>query len=86
LFDRVIVHPRVNAKRPEITEDDVATAWKNAFVIQRRNSDSTECYAAAGIDSKSRILEMIGVEREDGTIIVIHAMKLTNKMRAELGL
>ena len=32
------------------------------------------------------MIEMVGVEMEDGTVLVYHAMKLTKKMSTELGL
>lgn len=41
---------------------------------------------AAGTDSKGRLIEMIGVELDNGQVLVYHAQKLTAKMQAELGL
>jgi hypothetical protein len=86
LFDKVAVHERVNRQHPEIADEDVATAWKNAIAIINRDYGVPDYYAAAGIDNKGRMLEMIGFEEEDGTLMVFHAMKLTGKMAKELGL
>ena len=41
---------------------------------------------AAGADSKGRLIEMIGVEIDNGQVLVYHAQKLSAKMQAELGL
>lgn len=41
---------------------------------------------AAGADSKGKLIEMIGVELNNGKALVYHAQKLTAKMQAELGL
>ena len=86
MFPDITVHPRVNSKRPEISNEDVIHAWRNAIVIVNREYNPPDYYAAAGFDSKGRILELIGVELEDNSLMIFHAMKLTNKMKKELGL
>ena len=40
-------------------------------------------YAAAGADSRGRMIEMVGVELEDNRLL-FHAMRLTAKMADEL--
>jgi len=86
LFKHVTVHPRVHQRHPEIEDTDVITAWRNAIALYRRNYDQPEHYVATGADNKSRMLEMVGVETEDGGIYIYHAMKLSQKMKSELGL
>ena len=86
MFARIFVHPRVNQKRPNIANEDVIHAWNNAIIVSSRLSDPPDYYAAAGMDSKGRMLELVGVELEDGVLMIIHAMKLTKKMINELGL
>ena len=84
--DHIIVSPRVHAKHPSIEEEDVITAWRNAIAIRNRTYCPPDYYAAAGADSKGRLLEMVGVELEDGTVNIFHAMKLQDSMKEELGL
>ena len=86
LLENVTVLERVLARHPEIEEEDVKTAWRNAIALNRRNYDPPEYYAAAGLDRKNRMLEMVGVATEDDGIAIYHAMKLSDEMRAELGL
>ena len=86
MFSNITVHPRVNVKRPEISSEDAIHAWCNAIAIVNREYDPPDYYAAAGVDSKGRILELVGVELEDNSLMIFHAMKLTKKMKKELGL
>jgi len=89
LFKTIIIHLRIHQRRPEIEDEDVITAWMNAFVVRERTDSSpgaVRYLAAAGLDRKNRLLEMIGVETEDDGVVIYHAMKLTDKMKTELGL
>jgi hypothetical protein len=85
-FVRVTVNPRVHQRHPEIEDEDAKTAWRNAIVVRNRSYEPPDYYAAAGCDSKGRMLEMVGVELEDGTLQIFHAMKLQESMKRELGL
>jgi hypothetical protein len=76
----------VNIKRPEISDEDAIHAWRNAIAIVNREYNPPDYYAAAGMDNKGRILELVGVELEDNSLMIFHAMKLTKKMKEELGL
>lgn len=82
----VEVHPRISAKHPDVTDEDVITAWRHAVAMRHRNFDPPAHIAAAGLDTKGRLIEMVGLEFEDGGILVYHAMKLTPKMANELEL
>lgn len=86
MTDKVIVHPRVHARHPEISDEDVVFAWCNAFAVQVREYGSPEFYIAAGADEKGRILELAATELDDGSILIYHAMRITPKMCKELGL
>ena len=77
---------RVHEKYPEVDDEDVITAWRNAIAIRNRTYSPPDYYVAAGADSKGRMLEMPGVELEDGTLRIVHAMRLQDEMRKELGL
>lgn len=83
---RITVHPRVSKRHPGVSDDDVVSAWRNAVAIVNRTYAPPDIYAAAGTDTKGRMLEMLGIEMEDGSVLVYHAMKLTAKMARELGL
>ncbi len=86
MFSSVVVHPRVNKKHPEISDKDAIHAWNHSLAVINRTYNPPDYYAAAGMDTKGRMLELVGVETEDGAIMIFHAMKLTEKMRKELGL
>ena len=80
------VHRRVSLRHPEVTTRDVETAWRNAVAMRLRTMEPPAHIIAAGADSKGRLIEMIGVELDNGQVLVYHAQKLTAKMQAELGL
>ncbi|MCL2819049.1 MAG: hypothetical protein FWD41_04920 [Actinomycetia bacterium] len=85
-MQQLVIHPRVSKKRRNIKDDDVISAWKNAIAISRRSYSFPGYYVAVGAEKKGRLLQMVGVELENGSILVYHAMKLAETMRAELGL
>ncbi len=86
MFTNISVHPRISQKRPDITDEDVIHAWRNAIIVTSRVSDHPDYYIAAGMDTKGRMLELVGVELENDIFMIFHAMKLTDKMIKELGL
>jgi hypothetical protein len=86
VFKPIVVHPRVHEKHPEIESDDAIAAWNNAIAVRNRAYGPPDYYAAAGADKKGRMLEVVGVGLEDGSLLIFHAMKLTDKMRNELEL
>ena len=86
MFSVINVHPRVQKKHPEIKNEDAIHAWRNAVAIANRECNPPDYYIAAGMDSKGRMLELVGVELEDNSLMIFHAMKLTKNMEKELGL
>lgn len=86
MFDKIIVHDRVSQRHPDVSQEDAVQAWRNAIAIVNRTYNPPDAYAAAGSDGKGRMLELLGIELEDGTLMIYHAMRLTRKMCAELGL
>lgn len=80
------VHQRITLRHPDIAAHDVETAWRNAVAMRLRDMEPPAHIIAAGADSKGRLIEMIGVELDNGQVLVYHAQKLTAKMQAELGL
>lgn len=80
------VHDRISQRHPDVTREDVIIAWSNPLAMRHRNFDPPAYVAAAGVDTKGRIIEMVGVELEDGVFLIYHAQKLTKKMAIELEL
>ena len=74
------------AKKHGLTEADIRCAWNNAIAVRMRETDGPCHYAIAGPDKHQRLVEMLAVQQLDGSFVVYHAMKLTPKMAAELGL
>ena len=82
----IFVHPRIFDRHPEISEEDVLSAWVNFIRMQTRRAPDSEQVVAVGFDKKGRLLEMVAVFNETG-YLVYHAMTPpTKKMLAELGL
>ena len=83
---RVEVLPRVFLKHTYLTYDDIRTAWTNALSARTREFGPPDIIAAAGVDTKGRMIEMLGIKIEDDMVVIYHAMKLTQKMARELAL
>lgn len=77
-MDDVYVHSRVMARHPELSEDDVRSAWRNAIELVRRECDDGVRYVAAGADSRGRLIEMVAMAR-DGAYLIYHAMTPPSK-------
>lgn len=82
---RVRVHPRVSAKRPELTDEDVRTAFEEALRSRGRDTDPIQ-WVGVGMDRQGRLLEFIAVEDEPDGWLVFHAMLATVKVLQEIGL
>ena len=83
----VRIHGRVCERHPELTEEDVLHAWANAFLVQERFGGGLPMgtLLALGDDPHGRTVEMVGVELEDGSVLVYHAMTPpTRKAQREL--
>jgi hypothetical protein len=66
------VHPRIQERHPEIGNDDVVAAMRNALRYQQRGSGE---WLAVGFDEKSRFLELVYIYDEDvDGFFVYHAM------------
>ena len=82
----ILVHERVHERHPGVTEEDVRGAWAHALSARTRSYGPPDVIAAAGLDTKGRMIEMLGIEMADGSVLVYHAMRLTTKMARALGL
>ncbi|MDR3037095.1 MAG: DUF4258 domain-containing protein [Coriobacteriales bacterium] len=80
------VHPRVNGRHPEISDDEVIAAWNNPVELAKREGAGDELWVAAGFDNNGRPLEVVASKSKDGIWLIFHAMKATTKTLTELGL
>ncbi|MCL2654379.1 MAG: hypothetical protein FWD65_01585 [Coriobacteriia bacterium] len=83
----VVVSQRVGVRHPEISNDAAVTAWRGAIASARRlESEPANIVVAVGFDKDGRLLEVVAVLLDDGTVYIFHAMKATKKTLIELGL
>ena len=83
----LVVHPRVMARHPELSEAGVVSAWENALVSAPRTSKETNEHIALGFDNDGRLLEIVAVRLEGGSWLIYHAMTPPSKKTyAELGI
>ena len=67
----VNIHERITERHPEITEDDVRSAFGNMIRCRQR---ATGEFVAVGSDSNSRMLELVYVQNFfDNSFLVYHA-------------
>lgn len=51
----LVVHPRVSARHPQLSDEDVRVAWQNSFFqALRTGSKNSPEYLWIGIDGKGR--------------------------------
>jgi hypothetical protein len=83
----VHVHPRVHGRHSDISDDDVLAAWERCLRFKKRSGGAFDEYAAVGLDSGGRLLEMVAARQSDDSWLVFHAMvPPTPRMLKELGL
>lgn len=80
------VHPRVHRRHPEVCDEDVVAAWRNAVAVGRRNEGGAHVFVAVGFDSKGRLLELVASLMDDGACLIFHGMRATKKTLIELGI
>ncbi|MCL1799301.1 MAG: hypothetical protein FWG23_06160 [Eggerthellaceae bacterium] len=73
-LDSVIVDKRVHDRHPEIEDFDVLSAWKNAISIVKRETSEKDFLVVVGVDTKSRLLELVAAEETSGALRIFHAM------------
>lgn len=86
-MEKVIVHPRVMERHPELDEQDVLDAWDACIrAVPRLETDAVE-YIALGVDGRGRLIEMVVRETVTGTWVIYHAFTPpTAKALRELGM
>ena len=73
-MERIRVHPRVHERHPDISDENVSTAWENAIALIERRTEEKDFLVAIGFDDKGRLLEMVSTQDYDGVMMVFHAM------------
>ncbi len=70
----VIVHKRVTARHPKLSEADVRAAWRNRIRCQVRTGPWPPQYVAVGFDGKGRAVEMVAVyDPSADEVLIFHA-------------
>jgi hypothetical protein len=86
-MDKVVVHPRVHERHPELSEDDVLDAWTSCIQARPRLDRGSIEYLAVGSDAKGRLIEMVARRTRDGLWVIYHAFTPpTKKALRELGM
>ena len=80
----IYIHERISERHPEITDEDVQSAFANIIRYRRRPTGE---FIGVGTDSNSRLLEVVYIENLlEKSVLIYHAQtpptKRTNK---ELG-
>ena len=70
----VRVHPRVFERHPDLTAEEVFSAWEGTMRCVEGARSAFDETVAVGISSGGRILEMVGVFQQDGSWLIYHAM------------
>lgn len=82
----IIVAERIRQRHPDISDEDVRTAWSHPVRSGRRNGTDPTRYIAVGFDRSGRALEMCAVlSRSGGAWYVFHAQEAQASMLHELG-
>lgn len=69
---RIEVLERVPKRHPDVTKGDAVYAWKNAIACAPAIEQNPNRYYAIGPDSKGRLIELVGVIKSDGSVLIIH--------------
>lgn len=81
---RIVVHPRIHDRHPDVTDEDVYAAWISCVKSRVRETGET---VGAGYDLNGRLLEFVARPATgNADWIIYHAMRCTRKALRELGL
>ncbi|MCL2526335.1 MAG: hypothetical protein FWE46_04715 [Coriobacteriia bacterium] len=86
IFSEIRVHPRIARKHPEISNQDVEAVIRSPIAMRRRNFELPSHFVLAGVDTRGRLLQVVGALQEDGTFLAYHSLKLTRAVAVELEL
>jgi hypothetical protein len=82
-MEDIRVHPRVIERHPDLSVEDVRTAWRNAIAYARRDNPEKDFFVAIGADTRARFVEIVATREEDGSLVVFHAMTPPSKRTME---
>ena len=86
MVNNVIVMDRVRQRHPDVSNEDVARAWRYAMKSRSRLDKDPIQYIAVGVARDGRLLEMCAYKDQNDDYVVFHAMVATRKVLQELGL
>jgi hypothetical protein len=72
--DKVFVDDRATLRLPNISKEDVETAWRNCVKSRPRIDKNPSEYLAIGTDGKGRLLELVALRDTKGDWLIYHAM------------
>lgn len=81
----LIIHPRMLRRRSQLREENVRTAWENAY-YEALHPDSPDFpeYLRIGTDSNGREIEMVGVSIDTGWPVYHANPPLSKRTRIEI--
>lgn len=86
-MEKVIVHPRIHSRHPEISDQDVIDAWDGCMRSIPRLADNAGEFILLGCDSRGRLIEMVAKRLDVDDWLIFHAVTPpTKKTLKELGL
>ena len=81
----LVIHPRVFERHPQLTEDDIRTAWENSYYeALRPDSPNFPEYLWIGEDKAGREIGMVGVPIADGWLIYHANTPLSKRTKDEI--
>lgn len=78
-WEELHVHPRVMSRHPNLTEEDVRSAWINAFVSRSRTAAQTEQQIALGVDGHGKLVELLARRLDERGWLIYHAQTPPSK-------
>ena len=82
---KLLIHPRVCMKHPQLSESDIQHAWQNSYYEGlRTDSENFPEYLWIGQDTKGRTIEMVGTLTEEGYLIYHANTPLSNRTKQEI--
>lgn len=82
---RVVVHPRVLRRHPDVAEADVVAAFTATLRSRARDTDPVQ-WVGVGADGRGRLLQYVAAETGMDEWLVLHAMPATAMVMIEVGL
>lgn len=77
----IYVLPRIHKRHPELTAEDVISAFRSTFIEAQRENGTWVCI---GLDRNGRNVEMVYAQEGDGILIYRAMTPPTKKTRKEL--